>query len=248
MTFATSLQMANFFDRKRPRLSRLFCVYCGTIATTRDHVPPKVLLDKPFPSNLRTVPSCKSCNNNASLDEQYLSVLLGEISSAPSINAKCAPSGSIYRTLLSSPALKVRIANALSVDNETGEQFIKPETHRVNRVLRKIAIGLFALRYGRIPANEEITDEALYPYSIKDLRPLPYFIATLTDRFRSKSWRKIQKGTFSYIFVRDPRQYGTVWCVIDFYQSSWGVVHFCNPKSAKIRINQQLELFSDDAT
>lgn len=229
-----------------PRLPRSHCIYCGAVATTRDHVPPKVLLDQPFPPNLRTVPSCKPCNNDASLDEQYFLVLLSHVSSSPSIEAKLAPGGVIDRALSYSPALEERLLKALDVDDETGNPVIRPEMHRVNRIVQKMAIGLFALRYGRVPAAEQVGRVALYPYKPKDERPLPYFIATFTERFRSKLWRKVQPGTFSYIFVRDPRHSGKVWCVMDIYQSLWGIVHFPNPKSAKVRTTPQRWLFPEN--
>lgn len=48
------------------------CVFCGQKATTRDHIPPKGLFQKPRPSSLLTVPSCRKCNNSASkFDEQF---------------------------------------------------------------------------------------------------------------------------------------------------------------------------------
>lgn len=229
------------------RLARSHCIYCGAHATTRDHVPPKIFLNQPFPPNLRTVPSCRACNNGASLDEQYFLALLGHVSFSPSIEAKLAPGGLIDRTLLSSPALEERLLKALEIDEKTGNPVIKPEIHRVNRVVRKVATGLFALRYGRVPAHGEVGQVALYPYRPKDFRPLPYFVATFTERFKSKPWRHVQAETFSYIFVRDPRHNGKLWCVMDIYQSLWGVVHFPNPKNAKVRINQQLWLFPENA-
>ena len=53
-----------------------FCSYCGKKPETRDHVPSKVLLDKPFPENLPIVPACKKCNEDLSLDEEYFSCLI----------------------------------------------------------------------------------------------------------------------------------------------------------------------------
>jgi hypothetical protein len=229
-------------------LSRMHCIYCGAAATTRDHVPPKLLLDRPFPLNLRTVPSCKTCNNDASLDEQYFLVLLSQVSSSPSVEAKLAPGGLIDRTLTYSPALEERLLKALGVDEETGSPIIRPEIHRVNRIVKKIAMGLFALRYGRVPAAQHVDHVALYPFKPNDERPLPYFIATFTERFKSKQWRKVQRGTFAYIFVRDPKHSGKVWCVMDIYQSLWGVVHFPNPRSTRVRVTSQLWLFPENAT
>lgn len=52
------------------------CAYCGEPATTRDHVPPRGLFPKPAPSDLITVPSCQSCNNPASLDDELFRLAL----------------------------------------------------------------------------------------------------------------------------------------------------------------------------
>jgi hypothetical protein len=53
------------------------CTYCGKSGpTTYDHVPPKNLFPKPRPSNLRTVPSCLSCNQGASDDDEYFRLML----------------------------------------------------------------------------------------------------------------------------------------------------------------------------
>ena len=51
------------------------CCYCGNWADTVDHVPSKVFLDKPYPENLPVVPCCKKCNEQFSLDEEYVAVM-----------------------------------------------------------------------------------------------------------------------------------------------------------------------------
>ena len=51
------------------------CVYCGEIATTKDHVPPKNLFQKPRPKLIK-VPSCSSCNNYPSKDDEYFRNIL----------------------------------------------------------------------------------------------------------------------------------------------------------------------------
>ena len=50
-----------------------WCYLCrATENLTRDHVPPENLFPKPKPSNLITVPCCKTCNEGFSkLDEQF---------------------------------------------------------------------------------------------------------------------------------------------------------------------------------
>jgi len=53
------------------------CCYCGTrIATTKDHVPPRSIFNKPQPSDLITVSCCFECNNEASqYDERFIAYL-----------------------------------------------------------------------------------------------------------------------------------------------------------------------------
>jgi hypothetical protein len=52
------------------------CVYCGSAAGTRDHIPPACLFPRPRPSNLITVPSCRECNTSASQQDEYFLVAL----------------------------------------------------------------------------------------------------------------------------------------------------------------------------
>ena len=47
------------------------CVFCGALATTRDHVPPQGVFPDPRPTDLITVPACDICNNSTKLDDEY---------------------------------------------------------------------------------------------------------------------------------------------------------------------------------
>ena len=58
------------------------CAYCGTaLATTRDHIPPKSIFPSPRAADLITIPSCVSCNQGASDNDElfraYLSLHVG---------------------------------------------------------------------------------------------------------------------------------------------------------------------------
>lgn len=52
------------------------CIYCGGSPDTRDHVPSKVFLDKPYPDNLPVVACCLDCNRSFSLDEEYVACFI----------------------------------------------------------------------------------------------------------------------------------------------------------------------------
>ena len=49
------------------------CPYCGDYGDTRDHVPSKALLDRPFPNDLPVVPACKAAMK---VSQQMKSMLL----------------------------------------------------------------------------------------------------------------------------------------------------------------------------
>ena len=63
-----------FVDFSRSHL--LYCIYCGAPATTREHVPSKAFLKKPYPADLPVLPACEKCNNGWSSDELYTSTYI----------------------------------------------------------------------------------------------------------------------------------------------------------------------------
>lgn len=225
-------------------MNPMLCVYCGEPGMTKDHVPPRCLLEKPYPTNLRTVPCCSRCNSNFSIDEQYFLILLGQIGTSPTLTAKVQPGGAIDRALSRRPAIDERIIQSMET-SEDGRIMLHPETERINRVIRKIALGIFVQHYRRYPKWEAVSSVAAFPYNIEDQRPLPFFIATFTERFRAKPWRHVQHGVFSYIIVRDPKDSSKLWCIMDFHQTLWGVAHLPNPRSVSARQSRQLGLLVD---
>lgn len=58
------------------RNSKMYCIYCGGSADTREHCPSRAFLTKPYPTNLPTLPACKLCNNAFSSDEKYVKEVL----------------------------------------------------------------------------------------------------------------------------------------------------------------------------
>ena len=60
-----------------------FCIHCGEGIDgknhSRDHVPTRALLDRPYPENLPVVGVCGKCNNGFSKDEEYLVSLIGSV-------------------------------------------------------------------------------------------------------------------------------------------------------------------------
>lgn len=118
------------------------CAYCGGPPDDFDDVPPKFFLDEPLPENLYKVGSCRTCNNGASLDEQYVGCLIdvalvGSVSDAARLRPK------VLRTLRKLPALAARL-DAARVEGQTGVWW-NPEMDRVRRIASKLAQGHAAL-------------------------------------------------------------------------------------------------------
>ena len=52
------------------------CIYCGGKPETKDHVPPKIFLDEPYPPDLPVVPACRNCNKSFSKNDLYVACLI----------------------------------------------------------------------------------------------------------------------------------------------------------------------------
>jgi len=138
------------------------CVYCGGERESRDHIPPKVFLDEPYPPELPVVDACNKCNTGYSLDEQYLSCFLEVVlcgTSEPSSLSR----PKIGRILTDNPGLKRRIDSSGN-KGLFGELSWQPEVDRVKRVITKLARGHAA--YELYPHYEEPTVIGFTPLSI----------------------------------------------------------------------------------
>lgn len=170
------------------------CVYCGRPADTRDHAPPKTLLERKYPPNLFAVWACGPCNRGFARDEEYFIAVLSQIATAPTLSARIAEGGSVDRALTRSPGLDRRIINSLSV-SDNGRVMLQPERDRVNRIVAKIAFGIFIRRYGVVPAPEEVQPIGLFPYNIDDQRPAGFFALVFTERFLPSRGRMFRRAS-----------------------------------------------------
>lgn len=114
------------------------CIYCGGHADTRDHIPSKCLLDKPYPENLAVAGCCDICNQSFSRDEQYVACFI-ECVRCGSTNPDKVERTSISKILKDVPSLKKRIEDSMkNVDKQIS--FI-PEWDRINKIMLKLARG-----------------------------------------------------------------------------------------------------------
>ncbi|HKT54823.1 MAG TPA: hypothetical protein VJP88_10260 [Caulobacteraceae bacterium] len=177
-----------------------FCLYCGRPADTREHVPPKTLLEKPWPINLRTVPACGPCNRSWSLDEEYLAVVLAHVGDAPHLAAKIEDGGKFDRSLQSFPGLDDRIIKSLSIDSEGRVRF-EPEMGRIATVVEKVAFGLYALKYGRGASRSDFACIAVAGPGA-ELPPNLVPALWIWPGIRRKRWTPVQDSVFSFLFAK----------------------------------------------
>lgn len=127
--------MKSYKDYSDDRL-RGYCAYCDQSAITRDHVPAKAFLYKPYPENLHVVPACEECNNSLSKDEAYVAHLIRHISKKQIDDGdeETKPKSTHTKTL------DERLKHNIHFDNE-GNIYIDLETTRIQNVIKKFAIS-----------------------------------------------------------------------------------------------------------
>jgi hypothetical protein len=116
-----------------------YCVHCGGPDQSRDHVPSKVLLDEPYPENMLVSPSCLSCNQGFSLDEEYLAcliecVLIGDVDPAKIERKRIAE-------ILTRNSRLAEMLKKSRVVKENGIVEWQVDTKRITSVLLKLARG-----------------------------------------------------------------------------------------------------------
>lgn len=193
----------------------VWCFFCSSsYGITRDHVPPKALLDTPYPENLPVVASCASCNASASVDEQYVAALL-EVAVCGTTDPAGLERAKIRRTIERSPALASRLEQSFSATDEETIS-ITPEFDRVHRVLEKMARGIWRFETSE-PTGLMSAEVLCQPVEMVEPDELDAFMTLeppqilpevgsrmmqrvlLADRSGiANEWQHVQPGRFSY--------------------------------------------------
>lgn len=195
------------------------CVYCGKVATTRDHIVARTLLVRPLPQNAPTVPSCRACNNRFSKDEQYFVAVLGMIGRTPEMEARVEDGGDIFRALDRAPKLDERLISSVIPSLwPGGPPMCEFEESRLGPLFQKIAFGLFLMQYRpkMIPPLD-----AFKTLSIQESATVQKMNVTAT--FRHRPWTSLQKNVFDYCFFKSNLQpfFGIRYCLMRFYGSTF---------------------------
>lgn len=177
------------------------CVYCGAPhPDTRDHVPSRVLLDKPYPPQQPVVGACEKCNASFSLDEQYLAcfiecVIRGTVEVAGLQRTK------IRRILGDSPSLQHRIEACMRKD-AAGNLLWQPEADRVRKIILKLARGHVA--YELYPIFEEPFEVILAPLPVLSKEEQAAFALGGMTTGKLGLWPEIGSRAFSRALGKKP--------------------------------------------
>ena len=193
-----------------------FCVYCGGPPDTVDHVPSKVLLDKPYPENLPVVDACLRCNNGFSNDELYVACLI-ECIICGTVDAAHIGREKIARLLSQRPNLARMIEGCCTVDPD-GSNLWRPEEKCVRNVLLKLARGHAAfecteshleepkftsakplLLMSREERQEFEAPEDENPYPEIGSRAFLRTVVVGSTPFLDVGWQVVQEGRYRYL-------------------------------------------------
>lgn len=202
-------QLRNYGDARQSA----GCALCGKETGTRDHVPPRVFLDEPFPENLPIVDACEACNNGASSDEEYAACFIdcartGTEKSHPTRRPK------IERVLRRQPSLQARIAASASIID--GAVVWKAEADRMHRVVLKMARGLatYELNEPRLEVPDSVVVVPLVAVSavqreaferVPTVEIFPEVgsraMQRLVETDNPAGWMIVQPGRFRYALI-----------------------------------------------
>lgn len=145
-------QIRNLGDERQTA----FCCFCGSNTDTRDHIPPKVFLDIPYPKNLPVVGACQECNQGSSLDEEYAACLI-ECARFGVTELKSLEREKVRRILERKPALLNKLEQSRTViGNAIAFKF---DYGRLRNVLAKLARGhaVYELNEPHLDEPEKLT-------------------------------------------------------------------------------------------
>lgn len=153
------------------------CSICGNEdELTKEHIPPKGIFLKPRPKNTITVLSCKRCNHDTKLDDEYFRFWVTAGAHPNSKLSDVWKSKVVGSSFKRSPALLKKIQDDhkkllnhhASIPLKTYENEIVPDEllyrcymvdgERIDRVARKIVRGLYFHHFSKpLPHNVELT-------------------------------------------------------------------------------------------
>jgi hypothetical protein len=223
------------------------CIYCGGLPETRDHVPSRVLLDRPLPTNLPVLPACSRCNGGFSADEEYFACLL-ETAMVGSTEPDAVRRPVVSEVLRRNPALRARLEAARQSSN--GHVAFSVDPARAEAVLLKLARGHAAYELSTL-CREAPTQLSWGPISSlpaheRDLLDEAY----VADFFPEIGSRGMQRMLVTQITVQGPNGQTEVKNVVvvdwvDVQDGRYRYLAYEDPSGIRVRIVLGEYLYAD---
>ncbi|WP_373035376.1 hypothetical protein [Sulfurimonas sp.] len=192
------------------------CVYCYEKADSREHLPSKVFLDEPYPTNLAILPSCTICNNSYSEDEQYLACLIDYVQYKLH-NLETLKRSKIQRAFNARPNIKNEFENSTKYANNGNIDYIQYDDDRIKNILLKLSIGHATYSLSSIHLDEpsvinykfatELTQEESTSFNLEPICDVipelgsreGTYISVLDDGTPITTWKIIQDGQYRFL-------------------------------------------------
>ena len=135
--------------------------------------------------------------------------------------------GSIDRALNFSTKLAERFIRAMTFAD--GRTKVTPERDRIDRLMRKLAVGLFVGHFGVLARLDEFEPAGYFPRSLEDGTSELIQLLKYGTYFKRPKWFVIQPHVFSYSVVRAKANRRPFLFILEFHRSLWAVVRIPDP-------------------
>jgi len=217
-------------------VSSTICYLCGNRPneSNKDHIFPKGLFNKPRPSNLPQLFTCKQCNNGLSHAEELFRVFLASGMAYESnagnriwterIRPDLKGKRPLLKPLIRSMVKQARLANK-SGDVVGHLHILEMNRDPINRVLRKIAKGLYYLDTQRVLPSEV---EILVGYDAE--KPERFISPPLDEAIRGAKKIELGEGEVTYWrnTIKDKPEESLTW--IRFYKDKMFLICTTSPQ------------------
>lgn len=187
------------------------CYFCSDEATSREHIPPTCIFNKPYPGNMITVPSCDSHNSRKSCDDEYLKwvlvtasvenseVALGKVNS---ILRAFKRSPRFCTSALSRPIDKIDIYSPEGIYIKSRPGY-KIEPTRIQNILDMICAGLFFKMHNKkLDHSVKFERYIFYPkINIYQVAQLPEYAIGDGSVFKFKAFSEEGAKEYYWLFM-----------------------------------------------
>jgi hypothetical protein len=206
------------------------CIYCNLAAAdTVDHIPPKLLLAKPYPDNLLTVPSCLKCNRSFQKHDEYTRVIASidlrnskhqtvKVNLPTVLRSLRRPEAGGFSKYLASKTLP---STVLGADGKPMGQIIEADHKRLNATGERIVRGLHFVETNLpVPLAAHMRVASIPCVSASEPKPMIQQVALLYHGCSDQRARAIG-DVFNYVVAFHPDF--SVWLLMLYEEFAWAV-------------------------